>query len=52
MKRYMNEPENYTFTDEDVVKEYQQYNDIKRVAAVYCIDTKSVRQILKKEGLL
>ncbi|WP_170313459.1 hypothetical protein [Lacrimispora amygdalina] len=52
MDNYMNEPVDYTFTDEDIIKEYQQFNDIKRVAAVFCIDNKTVKQILKRNGVL
>nr|WP_155857705.1 hypothetical protein [Clostridium sp. 12(A)] len=50
MKRYMNEPVDYVFTDEDVVKEYKRFSDIKRTASVFCIDAKIVKQILKKKG--
>lgn len=52
MKNYMNEPVDYIFTDEDIMKEYQLYRDVKRVAAVFCIENKMVRQILKREGAL
>lgn len=49
MKRYMNEPVDYEFTDEDVVKEYKRFGDIKRTASVFCIDGKTVKQILKEK---
>ncbi|GLB26549.1 hypothetical protein LXJ15735_27900 [Lacrimispora xylanolytica] len=52
MKRYMNEPVDYTFTDEDVIKEYQGIGDVKRTASVFCIDAKTVNQILKTNGNL
>lgn len=52
MKEYMNEPVDYEFTDEDVIKEYMQRRDIKRVTTVFCLDSKTVKQILKKEGVL
>ena len=52
MEEYMNEPVNCVFTDEDIRKEYERYDDIKRVAAVFCLDNKTVKQILKKEGVL
>lgn len=29
MEKYMNEPVDYTFTDEDVIKEYQGISDVK-----------------------
>lgn len=50
MKKYMNEPVNYAFTDKDIIKEYERFNDIKKVAATFCMDNKTVKQILKKEG--
>jgi hypothetical protein len=52
MIKYMNEPVNYVFTDEDIIKEYERFNDIKRVAAAFCLDNKIVKQILKREGVL
>ena len=50
MKKYMNEPADYRFTDEDVIKEYQLYGDVKKVTAVFYIDCKSVKEILKRNG--
>jgi hypothetical protein len=44
----MNEPVNYAFTDEDIIKEYERFNDIKRVAAAFCLDNKTVKRILRK----
>ncbi len=52
MEKYINEPVNYAFTDEDIRKEYERFNDIKRVSAAFCLDSKTVKQILKKEGVL
>lgn len=52
MKNYMNEPVDHVFTDEDIIKEFQLYGDVKRVAAVFCIESKIVRQILKKKAVL
>ncbi|WP_349948547.1 hypothetical protein ABFV83_08990 [Lacrimispora sp. BS-2] len=50
MEKYMNKPVNCVFTNEDIIKEYQRFNDIKRVASAFCLDNKTVRQILRKEG--
>ena len=50
MNKYMNEPVDYTFTDEDVIKEYQKFGNIKRTASVFCIDNKTVKEILKRSG--
>lgn len=52
MEKYMNEPVDCKFTDEDIINEYERFNDIKRVAAAFCLDNKTVKQILKKEGVL
>lgn len=52
MEKYMNVPVDCIFTDEDIIKEYERFNDIKRVAATFCLDNKTVKQILKKEGVL
>ena len=52
MEKYMNEPVDCVFADEDIIKEYERFNDIKRVASAFCLDNKAVRQILKKEGVL
>jgi len=52
MEKYMNEPVDCKFTDEDIIKEYGRFNDIKRVAAAFCIKNKVVRQILKRNGVL
>lgn len=51
MKNYMNEPVDYTFTDEDIIKEYRLYYDVKRTAAVFCLDSKIVKEILKRNGI-
>ena len=51
MKNYMNEPVDHVFTDEDIIKEYQLYGDVKRVAAVLCIENKAVKEILKRNGI-
>ncbi len=51
MKEYMNEPVNYEFTDEDIIKEYERFNDIKRVEEAF-LDNKTEKQVLKKEGVL
>ena len=52
MIKYMNEPVNYEFTDKDIVKEYERFNDIKKVATTFCLNNKAVKQILKRNGAL
>lgn len=51
MKKYMNEPLEYTWTEADVVKEYQKCKDKKKVAGIFCITTKDVATILKNKGM-
>lgn len=50
MEKYMNEPVNYSFTDDDIIKEYKCYKDIKKVFTV--IDSKEVRRVLKSKGVI
>ena len=52
MNEYMNKPVDYEFTDNDIIMEYKRFGDVKRVAAVFCVEVKAVKQILKKEGVL
>lgn len=37
MEKYMNEPVNYSFTDDDIIKEYKCYKDIKKVSTVFSL---------------
>lgn len=50
MTQYMNEPVDHEWTSEDVLQEYEKYQDRKKVAAVFKITTKEVGEILKKRG--
>lgn len=52
MEKYMNEPVDCAFTNVDIIKEYERFNDIKRVTAAFCLENETVKQILKKEGIL
>ncbi len=52
MTEYMNEPINYEFTVQDIIDEYKSCGDIGKVAGIYCLEKKSVKLILKKEGVL
>lgn len=52
MEKYMNEPVNYSFTDDDIIKEYKCYKDIKKVSTVFLIDSKEVRRVLKSKGVI
>ncbi|WP_313584110.1 hypothetical protein [Lacrimispora sp.] len=52
MTEYMNEPINYEFTEQDIIDEYIKCGDIRKVAGIYCLEKKSVKTILKNEGVL
>jgi len=52
MTEYMNEPINYEFTEQDIIDEYIRCGDIRKVAGIYCLEKKSVKSILKNEGVL
>lgn len=47
----MNEPVNYEWTEEDIIREYKMCGDKKKVAQMYCITTKQVSGILKSKGM-
>ena len=47
MKDFMNEPEEKVWTAADVVREYEQYQDKKAVAKIFCITVGEVNKILK-----
>lgn len=51
MEKYMNKPVEYNWTDEDVIVEYEKYNDKKKVAKIFCMTTKQVNEILKSRGM-
>lgn len=43
----MNEPEEKEWTAADIVREYEQYQDKKAVAKMYCITVAEVNKVLK-----
>lgn len=47
MKDFMNEPEEKEWTAADIVREYEQYQDKKAVAKIFCITVGEVNKILK-----
>ena len=48
----MNKPEYYAFTENDIVKKYERFNDLKKVSEVYRIETKEVKRILRRKGVI
>lgn len=49
MEKYINEPDESGWTEDDVVREYNICRDKKKVARIYCIPTKDVTEILKRK---
>ena len=47
MDNFMNEPEEKEWTAADIVREYEQYQDKKSVAKIFCITVGEVNKILK-----
>ena len=47
MDNFMNEPEEKEWTAADIVREYEQYQDKKSVAKIFCITDGEVNKILK-----
>lgn len=48
MKKYMNEPVDCIWTEEDIIKEYNNYHNKKSVAKRYLITVKEVTKILNR----
>lgn len=44
----LNKPEDYKWTEEDILREYEELHIEKSVARKYCITVKEVKKILKK----
>mgnify|MGYP006967463674 FL=1 len=43
----LNKPEDYKWTQEDILREYEELHIEKSVARKYCITIKEVKKILK-----
>lgn len=43
----LNKPEDYKWTQEDILREYEKLHIEKSVARKYCITVKAVKKILK-----
>ncbi|WP_207748723.1 hypothetical protein [Mediterraneibacter gnavus] len=49
MEKFMNEPVEQNWTEEDIVEEFEKYKDKKKVAKIYGITTQQVTEILKRK---
>lgn len=47
MEKYMNVPLDKEWTSDDIKREYELCSDIKKVAKIYNITAKEVREIIK-----
>ena len=52
MDEYMNEPVDYKWDDKDIIKEYNQYQDKRKVSRIYDIPVKEINQMLKRNGVI
>lgn len=52
MEEYMNKPVDRVWNDQDVVAEYQKYQDKRKVSRIFDITVKDINAILKRNGML
>lgn len=52
MGDYMNKPIDYVWTDQDVIIEYQKYQDKRKVSQMFGITVKEINAILKRNEVL
>ena len=52
MEEYMNKPVDRVWNDQDVVSEYQRYQDKCKVSRIFDITVKDINAILKRNGML
>ena len=52
MEEYMNRPLDYVWDDQDVIIEYQKYQDKRKVSRIFDITVKEINEILRRNGVL
>lgn len=52
MEECMNRPLNYVWTDQDVILEYQKYQDKRKVSRIFDITVKEINEILRRNEVL
>lgn len=52
MQEYMNEPIDQVWTDQDVMSEYQKYQDKRKVSRIFDITVKEINAILRRNGAI
>ena len=51
MENFINKPVDYSWTEEDVILEYEKIKNKRSVAKIFCITVKQVSDILKSRGM-
>lgn len=52
MNECMNKPIDCAWNDQDVVTEYQKYQDKRKVSRIFDITVKDINAILKRNGVI
>lgn len=52
MKEHMNEPIEYSWTDQDVLAEYRKWEDKRKVSRIFDIPVSEINKILKRNEAL
>ena len=52
MEEYMNKPVDRVWNDQDVIAEYQKYQDKRKISRIFDIAVKDINAILKRNGML
>ena len=50
-KQFMNEPVDWSWTEDDLIAEFEERQDKRKVAKIFCIPVREVTAILKKRGI-
>lgn len=52
MEEYMNIPIDQVWTDQDIILEYQKYQDKRKISRIFDITVKEINAILKRNGVI
>ena len=52
IEQFMNEPVDWSWTEDDLLREYEKCQDKRKVAKIFCIPVREVTFILKKNGIV
>lgn len=52
MEKHMNEPIEYSWTDQDIVEEYHKWGDKRKVSRIYGVPVSEINKILKRNEAL